>query len=224
MFPSVINSAEMNLLEDEFNFLDTVKWSDVNDGATGTNTADDVAGGQVSVVSAAAANDYHFYVSKCKPFLLAAKKPLWFTARFKAGSSAGMQYLGVTSVLTSSISTDTTGVLSTNFSGGMFFCLPGSLALGFTTSNGTTQTVTASLLTLVAGQLYTVGFHWDSNDGTTSLVKPWVIDETAGKLYQGNPQPVAIASLAQKGVLFGVKSAGAAETFSLDYVRCAQKR
>src|SRR5437764_8678811 len=114
MFPETHAMADATRLEDDFNFLDTVKWVSVDDGATGTNTADDVAGGQISLVTAAAANDYHFYTSKSKPFLIAAKKPLWFSSRFKAGTSAGMQYLGLSSVLTAAIATDTTGVVSTN--------------------------------------------------------------------------------------------------------------
>src|SRR5437763_1364996 len=83
------------------------------------------------------------------------------------------------------------------------------LELGDVSSNGTAQTSTASLLTLVAGNTYQAGFHWDSGDGVTSLVKPWVLDETAGKLYQGVPQAVALSGLAQMGVIFGCKSAGA---------------
>lgn len=224
MYPAVVNPIEMLEHTDDFNFLDTAKWTAVNDGATGTNLCNDEAGGTISVVTAAAANDYHFLVSRSKPYLLAAKKPIWFIARFKAGTSAGMQYLGLTSNITATISTDTTGVLVNTYSGGMFYCLPSSLALGFRSSNGTTQTNTATLTTMVAAQWYQVGFHWDSGDGTTSILTPWVYDETAGIRTIGTPHQPAVASLAQMGILYGVKSAGAAETFTFDYLRCAQKR
>jgi spore coat protein U-like protein len=224
MFPDPVNRAAMHVLEDDFDYLDTTKWTDLNDGATGTNTADDIAGGQASLVTAAAANDYHFYTSKSRPFLIAAKKPLWFTSRFKAGTLAGMQYMGLSSVLTAGIATDTTGVVSTNFSGAMFFSLPGTLNFGLTSSNGAAQTTNAAILVLVTGQWYTVDLHWDTGDGITSQVKAEVYDETAGKLYQPAPQPVTIAGLAQMGMIFGVKSAGAAETLSFDYIRCGQLR
>ncbi len=224
MYPQNINPLEMVEVADDFTHLDTLKWATVDDGGTGTNLIVAAAGGQASVLTAAAANDYHFMVSPSKLFLLAAKKPIWFAARFKAGTSAGMQYLGLSSDIAATLVTDTTGVLVNTFSGGVFYCLPASLALGFKSSNATVQTAAATLCTMVAGQWYQAGFHWDSGDGTTSYITPWVYDETAAARYIGTPHAVAVASLAQMGVLYGVKSAGAAETFTLDYIRCAQKR
>ena len=65
---------------------------------------------------------------------------MWFATRFKAGTAAGMQYFGLASDVTATIASDGTGVVNTNFSGAMFFCLPAVLSQGFVTSNGTAQT------------------------------------------------------------------------------------
>jgi hypothetical protein len=224
MFPASINPLEMVSVWDDFTNTDTTKWSDVNDGATGTNTADAIAGGQLSVVTAAAANDYHFLVSPAKLFLLANHKPIWFITRLKAGTSAGMWYAGLSSNIAATISTDTTGVVVNTGSMALWYKLPGVLNLGFMTSNATTQTKQATHITTVAAQYYQLGFHWDPGDGTNSIVTAYAYDETAGTKTVATPQVVAVASLAQMGIIFGVKSAGAAETLSLDYIGACQKR
>ena len=224
MYPKSIDPIEMSEIADDFHVLDTVKWTTVDDGGTGTNALNAVSYGEVSIITAAAANDYHFMKSAAQSFLPAAKKPIWFVARITAGTSAGMQYYGLTSDVSATLSTDGTGVVVNTGSMGLFYCLPASLALGFMTSNATVQTKQATVLTLVAGQKYQIGFHWDSGDGTTGIVTAWVYDETAGVRYVATPQLVAHASLAQMGVLYGVKSAGAAETIKLDYIRACQKR
>ncbi len=225
MYPTAINPLEMCEVADDFvePALTTVRWTTLDDGGTGTDLMNAVAGGEIAVVTAAAANDYHLLFGG-KIFLPAAAKPIWFAARFKAGTSAGMQYLGLSSDVTATIASDTTGVLNTSFSACMFYCLPASLALGFCSSNAAVQTKQAALITQVAAQYYQVGFHVDPGDGTTAIVTPWAYDETAGTRTVGTPQLLALASLAQMAVIFGVKSAGAAETIKVDYIRCAQKR
>jgi hypothetical protein len=227
MYPTNINPLEMYELADDFANLDVVKWAAVTDGSTGTNTANGVAGGEVSVVTAAQANDYHIMKSTAQPFLVAAKKPLWFATRFtylEANTSASGLVLGVSSVATGVIIVDTTFALAASFSGALFYKLAGSLALAFGTSNGSTQTKNTGIVTMVSGQVYQAGFHWDSGDGTTSYVTPWVYDETASIRYVGVTHKVLLASLAQMNLLYGVKSGGAAETIKLDYIRCAAKR
>ena len=225
MYPKSIDPLEMFECADDFTeaAINAVRWTSLDDGSTGTNLINAVSGGEISLVTAAAANDYHLlFGPKC--FLPAKGKPIWFETRFKAGTSAGMQYFGLSSDVTATVASDTTGIVNTSFSGAMFFCLPAGLSQGFVASNAAVQTSTANLLTLVAAQTYQAGFHWDSGDGTTSYVKPWIYDETAKTLYQGTQAPVLLASLAQMAVIFGVKSASAAETLKFDYVRACQKR
>lgn len=224
MYPGNVNPLEMVEVADDFQYpIAYTPWTSLDDAATGTNLINAVAGGTIDIVTAAAANDYHLLFGS-KLFLPAAKKPIWFAARYKAGTAAGMQYFGLSSNVTATLITDTTGVVVNTGSMALFYCLPASLALGFMTSNATVQTKAATVLTQVAGQFYRAGFHIDSGDGVTALVTAFVEDETAGTRVVTATQPLVLASLAQMGVIFGVKSAGAAETLTFDYVRCAQKR
>lgn len=224
MYPTSINPLEIVEVADDFVApIAFTPWTSLDDGGTGTNTIDAAAGGTISIVTAAAGNDYHLLFGS-KLFLPANHRPIWFSTRFKAGTSAGMQYFGLSSNVTATLITDTTGVVVNTGSMALFYCLPASLALGFMTSNSTTQTKQATVVTQVATQWYTASFHIDPGDGTNAVVTAMVYDETAGTRTVAAPQTLALASLAQMGVIFGVKSAGAAETLTFDYVRCCQKR
>jgi hypothetical protein len=224
MYPKSIDPIEMCEVADDFVYpIAYTPWTSLDDGGTGTNTINAVAGGTISIITAAAANDYHLLFSS-KLFLPAAKKPIWFATRYKAGTAAGMQYFGLSSDVTATLITDGTGVVVNTGSMALFYCLPAVLGLGFMTSNSTVQTKQAGVITQVAAQWYQAGFHIDSGDGTNAIVSAWVVDETAGTRTNAAPQSLALASLAQMGVIFGVKSAGAAETLIFDYVRCCQKR
>jgi len=224
MYPTTYNPVEMFEVGDDFaNPIALTPWTSLDDAGTGTNTINAAPGGTIDIVTAAAANDYHLLFGS-KLFLPASHKPIWFVIRYKAGTSAGMQYFGLSSNVTATLITDSTGVVVNTGSMALFYCLPASLALGFMTSNSTAQTKTATVITQVAAQWYQAGFHIDSGDGTTAQVTAWVVDETAGTRTVNPPQSLALASLAQMGVIFGCKSAGAAETLTVDYVRCCQKR
>ena len=55
MYPATINMEEMFQVSDDFVFSGASStWTSLDDGATGTNTIDAVAGGQISIVTAAA--------------------------------------------------------------------------------------------------------------------------------------------------------------------------
>jgi hypothetical protein len=228
MYPQTINPLEMHHVADEFFHLDTVAWTSVDNGSSGTNTADDVAGGQCSIVTAATDNDYHFMVETAKTFKLIKAKPIWFTSRFvvtEASTNHANWCLGLSSVVDSTLMADNGGGFVTSFSGAAFYKVDGGLLLKFVTSNGSTQTISDTLVTLVSGHTYRLSFHWDTGDGTTSYVTPMVYDETTGIQTYGPKQYVAIASLAAMSVIYGIKAGTtAAETMSLDYIRCAQKR
>lgn len=228
MYPTKINPLEMSEVADEFFHLDTVKWSSVDDGSSGVNTADAVAGGQVSIVTSAIDNDYHFMVQAAKTFTLAKAKPIWFATRLtltETATNTANWFAGVSSVVDSTIMGDDGGGPPASLSGAYFYKVDGGLLLKFITSNGSTQTKSATLVTLVSAHVYQLGFHWDTGDGTTSYVTPWVYDENTGIRTVGPKQSVAIASLAAMSVIYGVKAGSAdVETLSLDYIRCAQKR
>ena len=229
MYPTAINPLEMYEQADDCFNLDTVKWTAVNDGGTGTNTANAVVGGEISIVTAGADNDYHFLKETAAGhFKIASGKPIWFTARFsltEADTNKANWVFGISSdVAATLLGADGAGPPS-SYSGALFFKVDGTMAIQFETSNGSTQTTTASLLTFTSGRTYQIGFHIDSGDGTTAIVTPWVYDETALTRTVGTPHKVAIASIAAGSVVFGVKAGGtSAETLKVDYVRACQKR
>ncbi len=229
MYPATINPLEMYEVADDFFTLDTVKWTSVDDGGTGTNTANAVVGGQVSIVTAASDNDYHFMKQAAAGnFKLVNHAPIWFVARVtltEADTNKSNWFLGVSSVVDSTLlAADGAGpVTSASMAG--FYKVDGDLLIKFITSNGATQTKSSTIVTLVTTQSYQLGFHWDPGDGTTSVVSAWVYDETAKTKYTAAQQKVAVATLAGMSVIYGIKAGGSsAETLKLDYIRCCQKR
>lgn len=229
MFPTSINPLTMYVVEDDCMNLDTVKWTAVNDGASGTNTANSVVGGEVSIVTAAADNDYHFLKETgAGHFKVATGKPIYFVARFsltEANTDDANFVFGISSVVDSTLlGADGAGPAS-SYSGALFFKVDGTMTVQFETSNGSTQTTNASVATFTSGVVYQVGFAIDPGDGTTAIVTPWVYNETTAVRSVGTPHKLAIASIAAGSVVWGVKAGGAnAETLKVDYVRCAQKR
>lgn len=228
MYPTAINPLEMHEVADEFFNLDVVRFASVDDAATGTNTANATEGGWVSIVTSADDNDYHWNVQAAATFKPATGKPLWFVCRFKhveANTDDANVFIGLSSVIDNTLMGDDGAGPVADFSGAGFYKVDGDLKLGFITSNATVQTKTAEVITMTSGRIYQVGFHWDPNDGTTSLVTPWVYDETAGTRTVGAVHRVALASIAAIRIIYGIKAGDTnAETLSLDYIRCAQKR
>ena len=229
MNPSPINILEAYEVHDDFLNLDTVKWTTVDDGGTGTNTANSAVGGEVSIVTAAADNDYHFMKETgAGHFKVATGKPIWFTARVtltQAATNAANFVFGISSVVDSTLLGNDGGGPPSSYSGFLFFMVDGSLYLQFETSNATTQTTNSTLLLTTSGRSYQCGFHVDSGDGTTAIVTPWVYDETAATRTVGTPHKVALASIAAGSVVYGVKAgSSSAETLKIDYIRAVQKR
>jgi len=229
------NHGSSYRLDDEFMSLDTVKWSSVDDAGTGTNTLNDVPGGQVSVVTAAAANDYHLMKSAAKNFLFAAGKPAFFEAEFSCTEAATNQAnicMGMTSVTTTGFMATGNGGPPASFSGAMFYKTGGGMSLGFITSNGSAQTKNASLFPLVSGNTYRVGFHFDPIDSTQGLVTPYVYDvtngvyvNTDGKSSTGLSHRLPLSGLAAMNVAYGIVSgSSAAETLKMNRIEAVAAR
>ena len=226
MYPTDIDPIEMHEVANDFFNLDVVRFATVDDGGTGSQHGRRRGGGQVSFVTAASDNDYHWDCQAAATWLLAAKKPIWFVCRFthvEANTDDQNFYIGLSSIIDGTLmGADGAGPVADGTLFG-FYKVDGDLKLGVITSNSTTQTKTAQLTLLVSGQSYQVGFYADPNDGTTALVTPWVYDETANVRTVGDPHKVALAALAQANIIYGPKAGGAnAETLSLDYIRCAR--
>lgn len=226
MYPKVIDYEQMYELADSFLNLDTVRWSSVDDGTTGTNTANGVAGGEVSVVTEAADNGYHYMKSTAQIFKFADNKPLWFEARFsltEANTDDANIVLGVSSVASAGILVNDGAGLATTFDGALFYKVDGTMTLKFGTSIGTTQTL-QDICTFTSGVVYRVGFHFDSGDGTTGIITPYALNETTGIRYVGTPHNVAYAAAGVMNAIYGLKAGGAnAETLKMDRFRVCAK-
>lgn len=219
--------------DDMFN-LDTVRWTTVDDSGTGTNTADAIAGGQVTVKTAASDNDYHFLRSATAAWLFAAGKPLWFEARFaltEANTDDANLLFGLSSVIDGTVLGDDGAGPAASYSGALFFKVDGTMKLQFETSNAGTQVTNATLKTFVSDNFYRVGFHFDPGNGVTGRINPWIYDDVAGsylntvKSANDLGHDITLASLAQMNVIFGVKAGGAnAEQLRVDYIRVVQQR
>lgn len=220
-------NTQYELFDDFFN-LDTVRWASVDDAATGTNTANDVAGGQVSIVTAGADNDYHLMTSTKKIFQFLAGKPVFFEAEFsltEAAANAANLVFGLTSVTTAGFLADNGGGPPSTFDGAVIYKVDGAMALKFATSKGTAQTINASLCAFVSGITYRVGFAFDPCDGVTGLVTPYVADVTNGVTYTAPGHKIVLSGLGAMGLVYGVKAGGAnAETLKVNSIRCVAAR
>jgi hypothetical protein len=227
-FPSLFDRTKEFELFDDFVHLHDW-WLAVNDGASGTNTLDDAHGGQYTVKTAGADNDYHFLTSDAESWKFQSGKPLQFEARFKLVE-------GATNVqnFVFGLSDDASATLlgadgagpTASYDGALFFKTDGSLALQFESSNAGTQATNTSMLTMVSGQWYRIGFTFDPNDGTTGVLRPWAYDETAGVLYNNGgkssddwAQNITLSGLEEMRLVFGVKAGSAtAEVLTVDYI------
>lgn len=227
--PRTINPATQFEIFDDFFFLNTALWTSVDDGGTGTNTANAVRGGEASLVTAGADNDYHYYKGAAANCGTANQKPLWFEARFsltEANTDDANFAFGLSSVVDATVVGNDGAGPPSSYSGILFFKVDGGTVFQFETSNGSTQNTNTSLCAFVSGKTYRVGFHLDTRDGTTAYAYPWVYNETDGTLLttgttsQALALPLSLTSIAAMSPIFGVKAGGAnVETLKVDYVR-----
>jgi hypothetical protein len=242
-------STETPVVFDDFFKLDTAAtnglWLSTNDGATGTLAlSSSLAGGWISVPSAAADNDYQQMSTQQPVFKLAAASggtpgtSVLYEARFKlteANTSAANFVFGLSSVLTTGFLASDGGGVPASFSGAVLYKVDGTMSIKAASSNGSTQTKDKVICAFTSGNVYTVSITIDVADSTTAIAKFWVLDETGigsagAAIYQPDRlgqnvgiHRVAVASLAQMYPIFGVKAgSSSAETLSVDYVYAAQ--
>jgi hypothetical protein len=232
--PSVNNpdpSAYYQIFDDFMNpattaISDTMAWTVLSDGATGTPVFQDAAGGIFNVVTAAAQNDYSAYSSVTEPFKFAAGKELWFEARFKlaeATTNDAAWWFGLMDTLTTGgLQTGASGPLA-SYDGALIWKDEDTMTVDFETSNAGTQATTSAFATFVTDTWTKVGFYFDGAE-TTSVITPYA-DVGAGWVA-GTAQNITLSGLEEMHVVFGVKAGpgAAAETLQVDYVKCVQAR
>ncbi len=221
---SISNNADLAtefLLFDEFTKLDTVQWSAVNDGATGTNAVVDRKGGWVNIVTAGADNDYHYLTSAGEHFIFDATTPVLFQAKVRlteANTDDANIVIGLTDTVTAGILVNDGAGVATSFDGALFYKVDGGSSWKFTTSNASAQTTTTPVA-FTSGADYVVGFVYSPMDGVTGKIQPFI----NGVAY--TPHNITISGLEEMHVILGVKAGGtSAETLGVDYVYARQDR
>lgn len=203
-------------------------WYSKDDGGTGTNAYQDVAGGALGVVTAAADNDYHAMMSMGQCFQVLTAKKLWFEARFKlteATTNESAWWFGLTN-------TDTTGGLQANaagplasYDGVLIWKDEATMTIDAETSNAGTQDTATAIATFTSATWTRVGFYIDDTE-TTANVYIYVDTGDGNGLQMLRKLTLTRAGTDEMDVVFGVKAGptGAAETLVVDYVKCVQLR
>jgi hypothetical protein len=213
---ALADPAGFHLFRDDFYALDTTFDYAVAGDTDGGATLLDVAGGIIQVLSDGDDNDEYYVSSKAESFIFEADKPLWFEARVVG--SANNLIIGLSDTVGANTLLDTEAGPAASYDGAVFFVDAG-VVWKFETSNAGTQVTNAELGTFAADTGYRVGFHFDPADGTTGKITPY-LDGVAGTAHS-----ITLAGLEEMHILFGVKSAGAAEgTLLVDYVQVLQAR
>lgn len=231
--PSMLDPEYRTLVHELFDDFDLGTaalgggWLSKDDGGTGTNAYQDLAGGVYGVLTAAADNDYHAMYSVTANFTPIAAKPLWFEARFKlteatVNESAWWFGISDTVATTGGFQANAVGPLGT-YDGVLVWKDEATMTIDFETSNGATQNTTSNMGTFVTNTWTKVGFYVDGT-ATTSVVYPFI--DVGSGWVAGTQQNLTLASFNPAAVVFGVKAgpSAAAETLMVDYVRCVQLR
>jgi hypothetical protein len=224
LYPSAFGPAGAYEIADDF-FGSSGLWTSVDDASTGTNTYDDALGGQISVKSAAADNDYH-YLKSVKAFKIAAGKTLGLVARFsltEAGTNKANFVLGISSDVTSALLGDDGAGPAASYSGVLIYKVDGTMTLVGESSNGSAQT-TEALMDFVSGHTYQASILVDGHDALHARVLISVLDESTGETAAAT-HLVTYDSQAAAAAVFGVKAgSSSAEVLKVDYVRVYQAR
>ena len=202
----------------------------VNDGATGTNAFQNVAGGIFNLVTAAADNDYSALTTTSEIFNLGLSKKVWFEARIKlaeATTNDSAWWVGMTDTTTTGgFQADALGPLA-DYDGCLFWKDEDTLSLSFETSNGATQNTGSAIASVVSDTWVRVGFYCDGT-ATTSVITPYyeVTGVSGAPMIAGTAKNLTLASMTASKLVFGVKAGpgAAAETLQIDYIRALQLR
>jgi|GEM_PF-1692769 len=212
---------------DDFFSADTYTYTANSDGATGTNVYQDAAGGVLSVVTAAADNDYHALSSVAQNWLFAEGKELWFEARFKvaeANTNESTWWFGLTDTLTTGgMQANALGPLA-SYDGALIWKTPETaMTVNFETSNASTQNTLSAFATSVTDTWHRAGFYFDGVS-TTSTITPYFHDGSSWTA--GTAQNITLAGLEQMHAVFGIKAGptAGAETLQIDYLKIQQLR
>jgi hypothetical protein len=209
-----------------------LKWTEIDDGATGTIVASDELGGWATIPTANVDNDYHAISSPQKLFDVSSAKELWFECRFRITENQVNEstwWFGLTDTLTTGgMQADTAGPLA-SYDGILIWTQEGDLAILSETSNAGTQNTNTTMGNYVSGQNTRLAFY--VNDAATTAVVTFYHDLTDSGSFTAfaTTQNLTRAGLEAMHVVAGVKAGPSAtiegpETLEIDYIRCVQTR
>lgn len=209
---------------EDFTKLDTVQFTTTDDSGTGTNLLLDARAGVMSVVTAAADNDYHLMSTAKKLFECATGKyPIYFEARVQlteANTDDANVIVGLTDTLTAgNLQVNGAGPAASH-KGFVWYKVDGGVVWKFEASNGTTKATNASAGAVTSGAWVRLGFQVEAHpDGVNAKVTPFFDGAALAPLL------VPISGLSTLYGVFGVMAGGgAAETLNIDYLGVNQPR
>lgn len=187
-----------------------------------------LAGGWISIPTAASASDYQVLSTQQKSFTLQSNLDAAFEVMLQlteAATNASSWYAGFTSTVTTGF-LQNSGAPASSFSGVVIWKATGAMAVKCMTSNGSTQSSSGTLATAVSGTTLIVGATINHNDNVTALVTPYICTVASNVrtlVGVGPTQNLTLASLANMYFSFGVRagSGGSAETLLVDYAQAA---
>jgi hypothetical protein len=222
-------------IKDDFNNVQdtttTSLWQVIKGTGGSISLSSSLAGGWISIPTAASSNDYQCFFTQEANFFIPA------VAGYVAGWEAMVQcteantnkaswFAGFTSVTTTGFLTNS-GVPPSSYSGAVIYKTEGGLTVNAQTSNSTTQHTASTITSEVSGTTLIVGMAINSNDGVTAIVT-YYVSTVASNLRQfvtSGTLNLTLASLANMYFGFGIRAASSsAETLLLDYVQAAQPR
>jgi hypothetical protein len=223
-------------LFDDFFCNNTTKTTDLWQVVKGTGGAialsSALSGGWIKVPTAASQHDYQAFATQEPWFQLAANCPIAFEVVVnvtEANTNNAQWFVGLTST-TSTGFISNAGAPPSSYSGAVFYKPGGGLALNFQTSNGTTQTTSSSIATVVSGTSYVLGCALlpGAVATGTAQVLYWVATSAANvrtPIVTAAATTLALTSLSNMYFMFGINAGSAsAETLTLDYVQACGVR
>lgn len=205
-------------------------WQVVKGTGGSVTLSSSLAGGWVSIPTAASQNDYQCFFSQAASFTVQSNLLLAFEAMVQvteANTNNSSWFVGFTSTTTTGF-LQNTGAPASSYSGAVIWKAKGAMAVKAQTSNGSTQNASSTLATAVSGTTLIVGGVINPNDNTTALFTPYVstvASNLRSNVIVGSTINLTIASLANMYFGFGVRAGSAsAETILVDYAQVAAGR
>jgi hypothetical protein len=203
-------------------------WVPITDGSSGTDIHQDAVGGVMSLVTAAADNDYKAYRTPRKFFKFATGKEAAVEMRFKlteATTDDSTWWLALTDTTTTGgMQSDTSGPPA-SYDGATIWKTPEAAhTVNFEVSNAGSQSTLSAFATGGSGSWSRAAFYYD---GGTKFTPFFSIDDgvtwTTGTAQTISP---SLTGMDEMYLLYGVKAGpgGAAETLEVDWVQFMQLR